>query len=152
MSYFTEEALQKFNEMCAEGVNFGEEPVYDFARCVRPDGSAYGTAGACKSGKQQDKDMAQLRDQKPHKPPAGWKPYGGGPDDKPGVKIPLEGVMQGGWLKQAFEKKMGREMNAKEIAKAEKMIGVLIPKGQSAEDVLQRMLPKGAKVHPVREA
>jgi len=36
-----------------------------------------------------------------HRPPAGWKPYGGGPDDKPTVKIPLEGVAQTGtWGKK----------------------------------------------------
>ena len=31
--------------------------------------------------------------------------YGGGPDDKPTVKIPLSGVMQGGWLKKEKEQK-----------------------------------------------
>ena len=31
--------------------------------------------------------------------------YGGGPDDKPTVKIPLSGVMQGGWSKKEKKKK-----------------------------------------------
>ena len=31
--------------------------------------------------------------------------YGGHPDDKPTVKIPLSGVMQGGWSKDKKEKK-----------------------------------------------
>jgi len=31
--------------------------------------------------------------------------YGGGPDDKPTVKIPLSGVMQGGFLKREKEEK-----------------------------------------------
>lgn len=31
--------------------------------------------------------------------------YGGGPDDKPTVKIPLSGVMQGGWLEKERAKK-----------------------------------------------
>lgn len=31
-----------------------------------------------------------------HRPPAGWKPYGGGPEDKPTVNIPLRGVFQAG--------------------------------------------------------
>jgi len=40
-----------------------------------------------------------------HRPPAGWKSYGGSPDDKPTVKIPLSGVMQGGWLEKEKAKK-----------------------------------------------
>ena len=40
-----------------------------------------------------------------HRPPAGWKSYGGGPDDKPTVKIPLSGVMQGGWMEKEKKKK-----------------------------------------------
>ena len=35
--------------------------------------------------------------------------YGGGPDDKPTVKIPLSGVMQGGWLKKEKEQKKLKE-------------------------------------------
>ena len=31
-----------------------------------------------------------------HRPPAGWKSSGGGPDDKPTVSIPLRGVFQAG--------------------------------------------------------
>ena len=100
---FSEEALAQFQELCAQkqGLDFAEGDTYDFTRCVRPDGSAYGARGPCKSGKQEGEKVAQLRDQKPHKPPAGWKPYGGDDDDKSDVKIPLEGVMQGGWLKKA---------------------------------------------------
>ena len=49
---------------------------------------------------QEDKKV-----EKQHRPPAGWKPYGGGPDDKPTVKIPLGGVMQGGWLEKEKPKK-----------------------------------------------
>jgi hypothetical protein len=108
---FTEEALAAYQKALAEreGIDFAEGDSYDFTTCIRSDGSVYGTAGACKSGKKQVEKVAQLRDQKPHKPPAGWKPYGGGDDDKPEVKIPLKGVMQGGWLKQALEKKKGRD-------------------------------------------
>ena len=40
-----------------------------------------------------------------HNPPHGWKSYGGGPDDKPTAKIPLSGVMQGGWLEKEKAKK-----------------------------------------------
>jgi len=35
--------------------------------------------------------------------------YGGGPDDKPTVKIPLSGVMQGGWSKDKKKKKSVKE-------------------------------------------
>jgi hypothetical protein len=103
MGTFSEDALKKYSELCAQkqGVDFSEGETYDFTRCVKPDGEAYGTRGNCKVGKPEDKKLAQLRDQKPHKPPAGWKPYGGGDEDKGDVKIPLEGVMQGGWLKKA---------------------------------------------------
>jgi hypothetical protein len=58
-------------------------------------------------------------------------------------------------LKQAFIKKLGRDMTSRELAKARNMIasiGVKIPAGESAESMLQKMLPKGAKVHPVKEA
>ena len=41
-----------------------------------------------------------------HRPPFGWKSYGPTDDDKkPTVKIPPEGVMQGGWLKKEKNKK-----------------------------------------------
>ena len=60
-----------------------------------------------KSGKKKDtlamKANKAMSEQ--HRPPAGWKPYGGGPDDKPTVKIPLSGVMQGGWKEKEKKKK-----------------------------------------------
>ena len=42
MSYFTPEALQKFQEMCAAGMDFGEGPAYDFAMCLMANGDVYG--------------------------------------------------------------------------------------------------------------
>jgi len=44
--------------------------------------------------------------------------------------------------------KTGREMNSKEQAKLKKMlaVGVPNPKGESAESMLQKMVPKGEKV------
>lgn len=36
-------------------VDHSEGNAYDFTRCVRPDGSSYGTAGKCRKGKQVDK-------------------------------------------------------------------------------------------------
>lgn len=66
---------------------------YNFTRCVKPDGTAYGTKGQCKSGSPQEETEDKKRNKK---------------------------VAQ---------------------------IGVPIPEGESAEDVLQRLLPKGAVVH-----
>ncbi len=129
MGYFAEDVLQKFNAMCAEGVDFGEGPVYDFARCVMPDGDIYGTKGQCKAGK----------------PIADEKEEGDKKVDSRMAK-----------LKKSFIKKMGREMTPAELKKAANMlasIGVPIPAGESAESMLQKLLPKGAKVHtPVRQA
>jgi hypothetical protein len=51
MGYFSEDALKKFNSMCADGMDFAEESTYDFTRCVMPDGEYYGTDGKCKKGK-----------------------------------------------------------------------------------------------------
>jgi len=51
MGYFSAETLKKFNEMCADGMDFAEETPYDFTRCVAPDGEFYGTDGQCKVGK-----------------------------------------------------------------------------------------------------
>jgi hypothetical protein len=97
---FSEEALRAYAELAAQkqGLNFAEgDDHYDFTRCVRPDGSAYGTKGQCKSGTQK----ADTNDAK------------------------------------------------KKVAQ----IGIPIPEGESAEDVLQRLLPKGAVVdRPVRSA
>ena len=47
MGTFSSESLQRFNEMCADKYSFSENNVFDFARCVRPDGSAFGTRGRC---------------------------------------------------------------------------------------------------------
>ena len=129
MGYFTEETLLKFNEMCSEGVNFGEEPVYDFARCIMPDGEVYGTKGQCKQGKPL------------------------GDDVEAGNSGKVDSRMAK--LKNQFIKKLGREMTPAEVKKAENMlasIGVKIPTGETAESMLQKMLPKGAKVIPVKEA
>jgi hypothetical protein len=126
---FSEEALKKFHEMCAAGLNFAEGESYDFARCIKPDGEIYGISPG-----QKCKEGRQISDKKPEKK--------GGTDARMAK------------LKKAFLKKLGREMSPKEVAKAQNMlgIGIPIPKGQSAEDVLQRLLPKGEKVVPLKSA
>ena len=58
---FSEEALQLFQLAASEqGYEFSEkEENYDFSRCVRPDGSAYGTGGTCRKGSQQEKSPSE---------------------------------------------------------------------------------------------
>jgi hypothetical protein len=53
--YFSEETLKQFAVLAAEefGTNFSEGETYDFARCVRPDGTAYGTKGKCRQGTEE---------------------------------------------------------------------------------------------------
>jgi hypothetical protein len=63
MSYFTKEALEKFQELCAEGVDFGEGPAYDFAMCIKADGDIYGVepGESCEDGKPiSDKEAAKM--------------------------------------------------------------------------------------------
>jgi hypothetical protein len=123
MSYFSPEALEKFQAMCAEGMDFSEGNTYDFAKCVMPDGEVYGVepGESCKQG----------------------KPIA---DGKKPEKKKEDGGAQMAKLKRAFIKKTGREMNKQELAKAQKLIGIPIPYGSSAEKELQKMVPKGEKV------
>ena len=53
---FSEEALRAYSKLAAEkqGLDFAEGGSYDFTRCVRPDGSAYGTGGRCRKGTEED--------------------------------------------------------------------------------------------------
>lgn len=53
-SYFDPQALELYAEMMAEkkGVDFSEGETYDFTRCIRPDGSSYGTGGKCRQGSE----------------------------------------------------------------------------------------------------
>ena len=104
MSYFTKEALEKFQELCAEGVDFGEGDPYDFAMCLMSNGDVYGVepGEACKRGKPiSDAQAAKLKTK-------------GKKKDAPNVRMAK--------LKKAFAKKTGREMNKEELAKAAWMI------------------------------
>ena len=49
---FSEESLTEFIKLTYgdEAENFSEEDFFSFTRCVRPNGSTYGTAGKCKKG------------------------------------------------------------------------------------------------------
>ena len=100
MSYFTEEALRKFQEMCAAGLDFGEGPEYDFAMCLMANGDVYGISPGevCEKGKPiSDEQGAKLKAKK---------------TKKEGADVRMAK------LKKAFLKKTGREMNKEELAKA----------------------------------
>jgi len=89
--------------MCAEGVDFGEGPVYDFAQCLKSDGDIYGVepGEACEEGKPiSDKQAAKIR-------------AGRGKETNAGRMAKL---------KAAFLKKTGREMNKEEMQKAAWML------------------------------
>lgn len=104
MSYFTEEALKKFQEMCAEGIDFGEGPAYDFAMCLMANGDIYGIepGEACEKGKPISDEMGRKLKAK--------------------GKSKEGGAAKMAKLKRAFIKKMGRDMTKEELAKAAWMI------------------------------
>jgi len=104
MGHFTPETLQKFQEMCAEGMDFGEGPAYDFVQCLMANGDIYGVepGEVCEKGKQiSDEQAAKLRAKNKKK-------------DTPEVRMAK--------LKKAFLKKTGREMSKEELAKAAWMV------------------------------
>ncbi len=59
--HFSEEALLRFAQLAAQAQSsdFSEEGTYDFTRCVRPDGSAYGTGGKCRKGAEGAKEIEE---------------------------------------------------------------------------------------------
>ena len=98
MGHFTPETLQKFQEMCAAGIDFGEGPGYDFAMCIKSDGDIYGISPgeSCEDGKPiSDAAAAKIKSKK---------------------KVPSSARMAK--LRAAFLKKTGREMSKAELAKA----------------------------------
>jgi hypothetical protein len=130
MGHFTEDTLKKFQALCAAGVDFSEGEVYDFAKCLMSNGDVYGIEPGekCEQGRPISDDEAKT---------------------KGNVNAKMAK------LKKAFIQKLGRDMSSKELAKARNMIasiGVKIPQGESAESMLQKMIPKGEKVMPVKQA
>jgi hypothetical protein len=104
MGHFSPETLQKFQELCAAGIDFGEGPVYDFVQCLMSNGDIYGVepGEVCEKGKQiSDEQAAKLRAKNKKK-------------DTPEVRMAK--------LKKAFLKKTGREMTKEELAKAAWMV------------------------------
>lgn len=77
---FSNEALSAYVAMVTEKgqYSFSEASVYDFTRCLRTDGSYYGTAGQCRKGTTAPpKEKAE---------PQGYKPKHTGSEGKKGVK------------------------------------------------------------------
>ena len=100
MSYFTEEALEKFQAMCAEGMDFAEGEEYDFVQCLMASGDIYGVepGETCEKGKQiSDERAAELKAKKSEK-------------NSSNARMSK--------LKAAFRKKTGRDMTADELKKA----------------------------------
>lgn len=54
--HFSEEAICRYSYLIEEklGISFSEGDTYDFTRCMRTDGSFYGTAGECRKGTLAD--------------------------------------------------------------------------------------------------
>jgi hypothetical protein len=58
---FSSQALETYEALIADtfSLDFSEAQVYDFTRCVRPDGSSYGSRGKCRKGTEQAKEGRQ---------------------------------------------------------------------------------------------
>jgi hypothetical protein len=58
--YFSDIALDSYRRLVIElqGADFAEGETYDFTRCVKPDGTVYGTAGQCRRGTEEAKGEA----------------------------------------------------------------------------------------------
>jgi hypothetical protein len=65
--FVSEEALAEYSRLAAEklGVDFAEGDTYDFTRCMRPDGTFYGTRGKCKKGSEAGAAPAKEKSAKP---------------------------------------------------------------------------------------
>ena len=70
---FSEQSLKQYEELIGEiaSVNFSElnSDVYDFTRCVRADGTVYGSRGKCRKGREAA--AAVVTSQAPRKSAAG---------------------------------------------------------------------------------
>lgn len=68
MRDYSQQELLTLLEYSARALGAGEEDLYEFTRCIRPDGSVYGSRGKCKKGTETsakeapkvDKNQAKL--------------------------------------------------------------------------------------------
>lgn len=58
--HFSDEALARYVELVSQtqAADFAEGETYDFTRCMRQDGSIYGTRGKCRKGVESTKGAA----------------------------------------------------------------------------------------------
>lgn len=77
--YFSDMALDSYRSLVSElqGEDFSEG-AYDFTRCVRPDGSSYGTGGKCRKGIEESRDKSESLKKRGVKP---------APAEKAGMRI-----------------------------------------------------------------
>jgi NAD:arginine ADP-ribosyltransferase. len=91
---FSEQSLRKYEEMVGalSSCNFSElglEP-YDYTRCVREDGTAYGTSGKCRKGTKQAKEVTPKKPKRAKANKTPRKTKSTKAKVKPSKKIPLE--------------------------------------------------------------
>jgi hypothetical protein len=53
---YTPSELLSILEYSAKALGASDEEIYEFTRCVRPDGSVYGSRGKCRKGAEQSKE------------------------------------------------------------------------------------------------
>ena len=121
--HFSEDALQQFSEMASNlfPQDFSESDTYDFTRCVRPDGSSYGTGGSCRKGTEQAKQHDEKSTPKKSAAPmpnSRWADY---------KALAKEGIMHPDMANHFYKLKSKEELNWENQRRAE---GKVIKEGE----------------------
>lgn len=58
MGMYTDQELFTVLEYSARALGASEEEILEFTRCVRPNGSVYGTRGKCRKGTQSERGIS----------------------------------------------------------------------------------------------
>jgi hypothetical protein len=113
---FSEAALEQFAQLAAQTQpeNFAEGDAYDFTRCVRANGSAYGTRGKCRKGTESAKELVAKGTVAPVAPVP--------PKSAMTKKDPVASVLKSQQELRAFNKKENERLA--ELVKAGKVKGV----------------------------
>jgi hypothetical protein len=144
---FSDKALEAYKQALAEqaGTDFAESDLYDFTRCIRPNGKAYGTGGQCRKGTEEaktveDKPARARRESKTDRLTREVARTGG---QIPGVAKP--------WT--AEEKKAISERNKKSLEAEAKRKEVIQAKDTKVKGMAEQMVNKQgvAADHPHRE-
>jgi hypothetical protein len=126
---FSPEAIEAFTEIVGEE-NFSEG-LFDFTRCVRANGTAYGTKGKCKSGSEQAKEIqekspsAKERQANPGKETfdKGVRDRRENFDTRTRPKDPLsDGPVRTAYLKQTLDNEMKRQNRPEIVAGLKKKL------------------------------